>query len=189
MSNPYLPAEIIEDRPSPLTVRSALISVGFAVVGGIALGGFTNLINGYICPDYFLAVMRWDASNILLKAIAQGMAEGTVYAVAYTLLLLVSLRLLATTQLSTSSVRSTLLTAFKLVFIIWLTTGAAFVVFKFFFPYLCNPAYFGPINTFPEAGFYAWVLGSIQGGVYGGVIAVPLSLWWHRRELHPKRRN
>jgi len=164
-----------------------LIALRFAVVGGIALGGSTNLINGYICPDYFLDVMGWDSSNILIKVIAQGMAEGTVYAVAYTLLLLVSLRLLATTQLSTALVHSTLLTAFKLVFMIWLTAGAAAVVFNFFFPYWCSPDYFGPTKTFPEAGFYAWVLGSIHGGVYGGVIAVPWSLFLHRREIHPNR--
>ncbi len=157
----------------------------FAVVRGMALGGFTNLINGYICPDYFIDIMRWDSRNILLKAIAEGMAEGTAYAVAYTIMLLVSLRLIATTQLSDSLLRSTLLTAFKLVFIIWLTAGATAVVFNFFFPYLCNPAHFGPIKTFPEAGFYAWVRGSIEGGAYGGVIAIPGALFWHRREIHP----
>ncbi len=187
MSNPYLPPETFEYRPSPLTLQSALVVLGYAVFGGMVLGGFTNLINGCICPDYFIAVMSWDSSNILLKAIAQGMAEGTVYGVAYTLLLLVSQRLLATTQRSTSSVRSTLLLAFMLVFVVWFAAGAAAVVFSFFFPYLCNPAYFGSIKTFPEAGYYAWVRGSILGGVYGGVIAVPLSLWWHRRELHPKQ--
>ena len=163
-------------------------ALGFAVVGGIALGGFTNLINGYICPDYFVNIMRWDSRNILLKAIAEGIAEGTAYAVAYTIMLLVSLRLIATTQLSDSLLRSTLLTAFKLVFIIWLTAGATAVVFTFFFPYLCSTAYFGPSKTFPEAGFYAWVRGSIEGGVFGGVIAVPWSLFWHRRDILLKQR-
>jgi len=187
LSNPCLPPETFEYRSSPLTVRSALITLGIAVVGGITLGGFTNFINGYVCPDYFLDGMRWDSNNILLKAVLQGMAEGMVYAVAYTLLLLVSLRFLATTPLNTSSVRSILLTAFKLVFVIWLAAGAAAVAFNFFFPYLCNPASFGPIRTFPEAGYYAWVRGSIRGGVFGGVIAVPLAIWWHRHDLYPKQ--
>ena len=76
LSNPYLPPETFQYRPSPLTVRSALITLGMAVVVGITPGGFTNFINGYVCPDYFLAVMRWDSHNILLKAVLQGMSLG-----------------------------------------------------------------------------------------------------------------
>lgn len=47
-------------------------------IGGF-IGGITNIINGYISPEYFRRVMNWEFQNIWTASIAQGIFEGLLY--------------------------------------------------------------------------------------------------------------
>lgn len=52
---------------------------GLAVATSMALGALANVLNGWVCPEYFSYVMGWDPdSNIWLRSILQGPLEGFV---------------------------------------------------------------------------------------------------------------
>lgn len=54
----------------------------------------------------------------------------------------------------------------------WLLGGAVAVACAWLLPSVCNPRYFGHDFTWPAFGCYAWVRGSIQGIVDGGLASV-----------------
>jgi hypothetical protein len=82
--NPYeSPSHPSERRaePSPWWMQGVQFC-GLAVATSVALGGLANVLNGWVCPEYFMFVMHWDPdSNIWLRAILQGMLEGFVIGV------------------------------------------------------------------------------------------------------------
>ncbi len=66
-----------ELRPLSLLGLGAL-----SLVGALSLGALTNLLNGTICPSYFVRVMGWDASpGLLRQIIAQGIFDGLCFGV------------------------------------------------------------------------------------------------------------
>lgn len=75
--SPLHPAERI-DRPAPWWLQGIQFC-GLAVAVSVMLGALANVLNGWICPEYFILVMRWpEDSNIWLRSILQGMLEGFV---------------------------------------------------------------------------------------------------------------
>ena len=72
--------------------RQFLTLLGVAVTGVIVsavLGGLTNIVNGWVCPNFFINV--WQANwpyewNLRQVAFAQGVLEGLLYGVGFALI-------------------------------------------------------------------------------------------------------
>jgi hypothetical protein len=78
--SPHHPSEH-RAEPTPWWMQGVQFC-GVAVATSMTLGALANAINGWVCPEYFTYVMRWDPdANIWLRAILQGLLEGFVIGV------------------------------------------------------------------------------------------------------------
>lgn len=179
MVNPYLPptttVQLSSTRPRFIW-KTGAAAFFVAIVGGLLLGAATNSVNGSLSPQYFRGVMGWQTPHILAASIAQGALEGSIYAVLGTILLLAIILIFTPCVLTTRIVVRLQASAFALVGLLWLVGGATAVVIAAYFPEMCSPRYFGYSTLWPNAGYYAWVRGSIWGSVYGAFPAVILSM-------------
>jgi hypothetical protein len=169
MVSPYLPPKPGPERTSPAVRRlsrsTAAVALGVAFIGGVSLGAITNSINGYISPEYFRGVMGWHTRHIWAAAVGQGAVEGLIYAIFSTALLIGLTLTLTRCELTTRNLVRLQLSAFFVVSILWVAGGLTAVVVARYFPHKCAPRYFGYSTVWPEAGYYAWVRGSIWGAV------------------------
>lgn len=185
MVNPYLPpttAEGLKPRVTRISRKAGAVALFVAVSSGLVLGAATNVINGYVSPEYVRDVMGWRTPHIHAAAITQGAIEGSFYAVLATILLLFLAMLFTRRILTTRTIVQLQLSALFADTLLWFLGGATAVVTARYFPQICNPEYFGYTSDWPKAGYYAWVRGSIWGSVYGSVIAVFLSLVVNRSQ-------
>ena len=169
--SPLHPSERI-DRPTPWWMQGIQFC-GLAVAVSITLGALASALNGWVCPEYFILVMRWpEDSNIWLRSILQGMLEGFVIG------LVLSVAFFGV---------GSLLTGFRLTFgraarylaaIVIAAVGSAVgaglilsqvdsirAVVLYSVP--------GPVTPSPSFG---WVAGSISGLEQGGALAALVAL-------------
>jgi hypothetical protein len=53
---------------------------GCGVIACAFLGGTTNAVNGWVSPEYFVTIMRWEANtDVWRAAIAQGLFAGPTH--------------------------------------------------------------------------------------------------------------
>ena len=65
----------------------ALAATAFTgILAGGFVGGTTNGVNGAVSPLYFVTVMHWPNVDVWHAAIAQGVFEGLLFGIAYSLL-------------------------------------------------------------------------------------------------------
>ena len=78
--------------------------VGIALCGVLAsgiLGGTTNAVNGWVSPTYFVTILGWrGVGDVWRASIAQGVFEGLVFGIFFSLIFTVGTGLI--TELSCS---------------------------------------------------------------------------------------
>ena len=75
--SPLHPSER-HNKPAPWWSQ-ALQFCGVSVGVGVLLGSLANVLNGWVCPEYFVLVMGWENDSLLWpRAILQGAFEGLV---------------------------------------------------------------------------------------------------------------
>jgi hypothetical protein len=172
--NPFAAPQVIAGFPPPpprLTFKRMLALLVISLAGGGALGAFTNTFNGAISPAYFRRVTDWE-DNIWLLAIRQGALEGTVYGFAYALLFIVIIAFSSRRRCHFHTALRYVGLAFIMVFAFWFLGGLILTTAAWYSPELRDTWYCGYLGRWPAAGQYAWVAGSIYGGVRGGLVAV-----------------
>src|SRR5690606_15600292 len=168
--NPFASPQVkagLPPLPPRLTFKRMLALLLVGIAGGAALGSITNTFNG----AYFRPIMDWD-DHIWLLAIRQGALEGGVYGAGYAILFIVIIAIASHRRCHFRTALRYVGLALIIVFAIWLLGGLTLTTAAWYAPELRNTWYCGYLGTWPAAGQYAWVGGSIYGGVRGGLVAV-----------------
>jgi prolipoprotein diacylglyceryltransferase len=134
------------------------------------IGASTNAVNGALSPEYYRAVLRWDFPGIWAASIAQGIMEGVLYGVLFAVIILLAV-LFFRRDLTWPALRHHILKAAGLVYLAWLAGGVISLLLACVSPdFYRNIFRDVPPQLVPLMKF-AWVGGSIQGAVYGGLIS------------------
>jgi len=164
--NQILDSEIDEIKTKPLNLALLLIEIGGFV------GGTTNLINVNISEAYFRQIMGWDFPGIWLAAIFQGVFEGIIYGLIFGFIFTIGFAAITKKKADWEFTKKQLK---KIIFVIygcWIIGGIIAIILAFVFPEDYDLIIHSvPNEKFPRAG-YAWVGGSIWGGMIGGIISV-----------------
>jgi prolipoprotein diacylglyceryltransferase len=145
-----------------------LVAFTCVLIGGF-IGAITNMINGVVSPYYFKAIMYWDFQNIWIASVAQGILEGLLYGVIFSVIFTTGFGLVTKGQASYGFALIQLMKIIAIVFACWIIGGllAMFLAtlssdfYKAHFPYT-------PTSK-AEMLKFAWVGGSIWGGMIGGI--------------------
>jgi len=152
-----------------------IVALTCVLAGGI-IGATTNMINGAISPYYFKVVMYWDFKDIWASKCGAGILEGLLYGVIFSIIFTTGFGLVTKGQAPYSFAFRQLLKIISIVFSCW-TIGGLLAMFlatlspdfyKAHFPYT-------PTDK-TEMLKFAWVGGSIWGGMIGGLISAILGV-------------
>ncbi len=146
--------------------QSNFLTIFYVALSCVALGGFigatTNMINGAVSPYYFRVVMYWEFEDIWMASVAQGIFEGLLYGVFFALIFATGFDSLAFNQLRK---------LIAVVFACWTMGG----LLAMFLAVLSSNFYKGHFPLAPsdkmELIKFAWVGGSILGGMIGGLLS------------------
>jgi prolipoprotein diacylglyceryltransferase len=152
-----------------------VVAIACVLTGGI-IGAVTNLINGRVIPYYYQAVMYWDFKDIRTAAVGQGILEGLLYGVMFSLIFTTTFGLITKGQGTFKFAFKQLIKLTTLVFICW-TIGGLIAMFLA----TLSPDFYK--WNFPQAPIgksemikFAWVGGSIWGGMIGGLISACMGI-------------
>ena len=144
-------------------------------VGGL-IGATTNLINGAVSPHYFKAIMYWDFEDIWIASVAQGILEGLLYGVIFALIFTTGFGIVTKGQAPYSFALNQILKIIAIVFACWTIGG----LLAMFLATLSSNFYKGHFPLAPsdnaELLKFAWVGGSIWGGMIGGLLSAVLGV-------------
>jgi prolipoprotein diacylglyceryltransferase len=140
------------------------------VTGGL-IGALTNLINGKVSPYYYQAIMFWDFKDIWIAAVAQGILEGLLYGVIFSIIFTITFGLVTKGQGTFIFAIRQLIKLTSLVLICW-TLGGLFAMFLATLSPEFYKAHF-PMTPSDKTEMlkFAWVGGSIWGGMIGGLLS------------------
>ncbi len=160
---------------------------GTVVLAGAVLGALTNAVNGAVSPAYFVAVLGWeDVQDVGRAAIAQGIFEGLMwgvaFAIAFTLVVGIVSRAACPYRVAVRYLAAVVLAGFGA----WLLGGLLALGLAALSPEFFRMNFRDVPEDSGEMLRYAWVGGSIQGAILGGVIAsivtlIVFSVRWRRR--------
>jgi len=151
-----------------LTIFSVALTCIFT--GGF-IGAITNMINGSISPNYFRIVMRWDFKEIWIASVAQGIFEGLIYGVIFSLIFTTGFGIVTNGK---ATYNFALKQLFKIILIVlgcWIIGGILAVVLASLSPEFYKSHYYNVPKEKIEMIKYAWVGGSIWGGMIGGLLS------------------
>ena len=155
--------------------QSNFLTIFYVALSCIVLGGFigatTNMINGVVSPYYFKAVMYWDFEDIWIASVAQGILEGLLHGVIFALIFTTGFGIVTKGQAPYSFAFNQLLKIIAIVFACWTIGG----LLAMFLATLSSNFYKGHFPLAPsdktELLKFAWVGGSIWGGMIGGFLS------------------
>ena len=160
--------------------QSNFLTIFYVALTCILLGGFigatTNMINASVSPYYFKAVMHWDFEDIWVASVAQGILEGLIYGVIFGLMFTTGFGLITKGQAPYRFAFIQLLKITALVFACWAAGGLLAMLLAT----LSSNFYKGHFPLAPsekvELLKFAWVGGSIWGGMIGGLLSSVLGV-------------
>ena len=164
--------------PPRLTMRGMAILALIGVTGGGVLGAVTNAVNGAVSPQYFRDVMGWDwlnDSGVWFAGIRQGMFEGAIYGLGYSLLFITLTLIFCDRRCYLRAVVVYALITLAIAVLFWASGGVCGVAYALIVPTHCDPRFFGYHASASSLLCYAWVRGAIWGIVFGGLPAVVMT--------------
>ncbi len=172
--NPYAsPRETSEyqERATPYWLQ-AMQFCGLTIAASVLLGVLANVLNGWICPEYFVWVMGWDEnSNIWLRSILQGAFEGGVIGGVLSIVFFASGSLLTKFRLTFGRAVRYLAAIVGAAVVAGIVLGLLFMTIKErLLIRVLGPATPDLLQRF------AWVAGCIAGLERGGALATFLAL-------------
>lgn len=148
------------------------------IFAGVGLGVISNSVNGYVSPSYFVEVMGWtDVKNVWLASIVQGAVEGGLYGAIFAGVFIVLGLARIRFSCSTSSAIRYLLGVVLATIVLWTLGGTVAAVSAYASPeYWARRVILIEPSDVKSLMSYAWVAGSIMGGVFGGVGALIMGI-------------
>lgn len=135
------------------------------------IGGITNIVNGYISPAYFIAVMGWkNVQHIVRAAAAQGVFEGLLYGLVFAGVFSCVYIFSNKAALSFYAVFHGLLCIAMVCFGVWILGGVLALLLAVLSPEFYRSTFIGVPDTLSAMLRYAWVGGSIWGLSFGGTL-------------------
>ena len=146
------------------------------ILSGGLIGAATNMINGAVSPFYFQAIMNWDFPNIWAASVAQGVFEGLLYGVIFSIIFTISFGLVTKGQATYGFALKQLAKIIIIVFSCWVIGGLLAMFLATLSPDFYKSSF--PLTPTDSAGMikFAWVGGSIWGGMIGGFIGAILGI-------------
>jgi len=154
----------------------SVIAVAFTcVVMGALTGALTNMVNGAVSPLYFQNIMRWhDVQNLWRACVTQGIFEGVIYGILFAAVFAAVFGVVTKGECPYSHVLKFMLGIFVAVLGCWALGGLIAMGLATLSPEFYRRAFTGvPEETGPMLR-YAWVGGSIWGGMFGGLLSAIL---------------
>ena len=172
---------VAERRDKALRARP-LDLWGIAFTGVLAsgfVGGTTNVVNGLVSPQYFETVLGWGRrgiKDVWRASIAQGIYEGLLYGVAFSLIFTAATGIITRSTCPYRFAMRHLLGILAGTYAAWALGGLAAIGLALLSPEFYQQHFFGvPREPVPMVR-YAWVGGSIWGVELGGLVSVILGL-------------
>ncbi|WP_179334729.1 hypothetical protein [Winogradskyella costae] len=160
--------------------QSNLLTIIYVGISCIFLGGFigavTNIINGAVSPTYFRNVMGWDFYEIWLASIAQGIFEGLIYGVIFSIIFTSAFSLITKNTGTYKFAFNQLLKIILLVILCWIIGGIIAILLATLSPDFYQSNFYNVPTDKTEMLKYAWVGGSIWGGMIGGILSAFFSV-------------
>lgn len=161
-------AEQLTSRPVALAGTAATL-----IVAGAFIGASTNAVNGVVSPIYFRNVMKWeDVENISRAIVAQGILEGLVYGVLIAGVFTLVVGVVSKARCPYKLVASHLAVMVGAIYLCWVVGGLVAMGLAALSPEFYRRTFFRVPEEFGESLRYAWVGGSIWGGMFGGVLTL-----------------
>lgn len=156
----------------PLALAGTFVT---GVLGGAALGAFTNSVNGAVSPTYFVRILRWDnVENVWRAAIAQGVFEGLLYGLFFSLILTSVIGITSRARCPYGFAARHVAAVFGATLLCWTLGGLIAMGLASLSPEFYRRAFIRVPEEYGEMLRYAWVGGSIWGAVFGGLACVVL---------------
>jgi hypothetical protein len=166
--------------PNVSRTTQPLALAGVAVCGVLAcalLGGTTNAVNGWVSPEYFVTILRWDANtDVWRAAIAQGIFEGLMFGIFFSLLFTVVTGFVTGASCSFGFAFKHLLGVLAGAYVCWAIGGLAAIGLATLSPQFYRQTFIGVPQEFSAMLRYAWVGGSIWGAEFGGFFSIVIGL-------------
>ena len=173
----------LQNRPGPLIGLTCL-----GVAFGAILGALTNSINGWVSPTYFRTIMRWhDVADIWRASIAQGIFEGLLFGLAFSVIFVTVLGIVSKARCSFRIGATYVVLVVALALVGWCVGGLFGIGLAAISPEFYRHAFRGVPDGVPEMLRYAWVGGSIWGLELGGLAAVVVASVLFRVKWHSLR--
>lgn len=160
---------------TPKTLMAIALS---SIILGSLFGALTNIINGAVSPFYFELVMGWRFNNIWKASIAQGIFEGTIYGIFFSIVFTTGFGLITKGKASLSFALKILIQVLFFIMSCWFIGGAIATLLALLSPDFYHSHFYFPPKESSDLLRFAWVGGSIWGGIIGAVLGCILSLVW-----------
>lgn len=153
-----------------------IIGVAFTcVIMGALIGALTNMVNGAISPLYFQNIMRWHEVQHLWRAcITQGIFEGLIYGILFATVFTAVFGVVTKGDCPYSHAFQFMLGIFATVLGCWALGGLIAMGLATLSPEFYRRTFIGVPEETGLMLRYAWVGGSIWGGMFGGLLSVIL---------------
>jgi hypothetical protein len=167
--NQILDSEFNEANGKPLNL--VVLAIALIGIGGL-IGATTNLINGNVSEEYFRKIMGWEFNGILKAAILQGIFEGIIYGLIFSFIFTIGFASITKMKADWQFVKKQLKNIVFVIYGCWIIGGIMAITLAFLFPEDYDRIIYSvPKEILPRIR-YAWVGGSIWGGMIGGIISV-----------------
>jgi hypothetical protein len=152
----------------------SLIGLGLTGIAlGVGLGTLTNSFNGWLSPDYFRHMMHWEQVRDVWRAgIAEGIFEGLLFGLAFSVVFVTVVGIVSKACCPYRLAARFLLLTAVAALLFWAVGGLLGIGLATLSPEFCQHAFRGVPEQFGPMICYAWVGGSIQGLIWGGLASV-----------------
>lgn len=145
------------------------------VIMGAFIGALTNMVNGAVSSLYFQNIMRWhDVQDVWRASVAQGVFEGLIYGILLAAVFTAVFGVVTKGECPYSKVFPFMLGIFVAVLGCWAFGGIIAMGLATLSPEFYRRTFIGVPDEGGPMLRYAWVGGSIWGGMFGGLLSAIL---------------
>ncbi|TAE15537.1 MAG: hypothetical protein EAZ95_08630 [Bacteroidetes bacterium] len=152
------------------------VALSCILMGGL-IGAMTNAVNGWVSPYYFQAIMGWSFPDIWGASIAQGIFEGILYGLIFSIVFTTAFAVITKNEASFSFAYRILRKIVLIVLVCWCIGGVLAMLLATLSSSFYKSSFPATPQDFAEMLRFAWVGGSIWGGIIGSVLGAIIAVF------------